>query len=191
MEDLYQLEKTFTKLNFAETPISKGEYEKCVFKNCNFFKGNLAEFIFIDCDFISCDLSMIEISSAAFNNAQFIDCKILGVHFETCNDFGFSVKFENCILDHSSFLGIKMNKTNFISCKMEEVDFAKSDLTNSVFTDCDLKRAMFNRTNLTKADLSTSYNFSIDPEINKIKRAKFSVNNLSGLLDKYEIVIKN
>ncbi|MBZ0182146.1 MAG: pentapeptide repeat-containing protein [Melioribacteraceae bacterium] len=191
MEDLYQLEKTFNKINFTETPISKGEYEKCVFKNCNFFKGNLAEFIFIDCEFISCNLSMIEISSAAFNNAQFIDCKILGVHFETCNDFGFSVRFENCILDHSSFLGIKMNKTNFISCKMEEVDFAESDLTNSVFTDCDLKRAMFNRTNLTKADLSTSYNFSIDPEINKIKRAKFSVNNLSGLLDKYEIVIKN
>lgn len=191
MEDRYQLEKTFNKINFAEAPISKGEYEKCVFKNCNFFKGNLAEFIFIDCDFISCDLSMIEISSAAFNNVQLIDCKILGVHFETCNDFGFSVRFENCILDHSSFLGIKMNKTNFISCKMEEVDFAESDLTNSVFTDCDLKRAMFNRTNLTKADLSTSYNFSIDPEINKIKRAKFSVNNLSGLLDKYEIVIKN
>jgi uncharacterized protein YjbI with pentapeptide repeats len=191
MEYQYQLEKTFTKLDFAETPISKGEYEKCVFKNCNFFKGNLAEFVFIDCEFISCDLSMIEVSSTTFNNAQFFDCKILGVHFEQCNDFGFSVKFENCILNHSSFFGIKMNKTIFTSCNMEEVDFTESDLSNSVFTECDLERTVFNRTNLTKTDLSTSYNFSIDPENNKIKRAKFSVNNLSGLLNKYEIVIMN
>jgi len=40
-----------------------------------------------------------------------------------------------------------------------------------------------------KADFRTAYNFSIDPEVNKINRAKFSSMNLAGLLSKYDIEI--
>ena len=39
------------------------------------------------------------------------------------------------------------------------------------------------------ADFTTAHNYSIDPEINKIKKAKFSLSQLPGLLDKYDIVI--
>jgi len=51
-------------------------------------------------------------------------------------------------------------------------------------------RAIFSHTNLERADLRTSYNFTIDPEMNRIRKAKFSLNNLPGLLDKYELDIK-
>jgi hypothetical protein len=52
-----------------------------------------------------------------------------------------------------------------------------------------LLNSTFSNTNLEKADLSTSINFSIDPEKNKLKKAKFSVSGLVGLVAKYNIDI--
>jgi uncharacterized protein YjbI with pentapeptide repeats len=72
---------------------------------------------------------------------------------------------------------------------LEDVEFAETDLSNAIFIDCDLSRAMFDRTNLEAADLRGAVNFSLDPELNKIKKAKFSAQNIAGLLDKYKIII--
>jgi len=69
------------------------------------------------------------------------------------------------------------------------VDFSECDLTGAIFDECDLSRATFDRTTLVKVNFRTSYNFSIDPEINLLKKAKFSLTNISGLLDKYDIEI--
>jgi len=63
-------------------------------------------------------------------------------------------------------------------------------LTSSVFDNCNLLQAVFDRTILEKADLRNSYNYSIDPEINRIKKARFSILGISGLLDKYDIDIE-
>ncbi len=38
-------------------------------------------------------------------------------------------------------------------------------------------------------DFRTSFNYSIDPQLNRIKKAKFSLPGIAGLLDKYDIVI--
>ncbi|WP_419802798.1 hypothetical protein [Mucilaginibacter sp.] len=40
-----------------------------------------------------------------------------------------------------------------------------------------------------EADFSSAYNFSIDPENNRIKKAKFSVAGLPGLLEKFGLKI--
>ncbi len=69
------------------------------------------------------------------------------------------------------------------------MDFTACDLTDSSFHQCDLTRATFDRTILEKADFRTSYNYTLDPEANRIKKAKFSVAGVSGLLQKYDIVI--
>ncbi len=37
---------------------------------------------------------------------------------------------------------------------------------------CDLNRAVFDNSILEKADFRTSLNYSIDPELNRIKKAK-------------------
>jgi hypothetical protein len=52
-----------------------------------------------------------------------------------------------------------------------------------------LTGARFENTIIEKADLRTSYNYSIDPENNRIKKAKFSLAQIAGLLDKYNIEI--
>ena len=58
-----------------------------------------------------------------------------------------------------------------------------------MFDECDLSRAAFDNTIMEKADFRTSYNYSIDPERNKVRKAQFSFPHVVGLLDKYDIEI--
>jgi len=84
---------------------------------------------------------------------------------------------------------MKIKKTIFRDTKLEEVDFTECDLPGSVFENCDLARATFDHTILEKADFTTSFNYSLDPEINRIKKARFSLPDVIGLLHKYDIEI--
>lgn len=49
--------------------------------------------------------------------------------------------------------------------------------------------AVFENKKLEKADLRTTLNYSIDPDINSLKEARFSWPGIAGLLGKYDIVI--
>jgi uncharacterized protein YjbI with pentapeptide repeats len=73
---------------------------------------------------------------------------------------------------------------------MISVDFMGCDLTEALFDNCNLRRAVFIDTVANKADFSTSYDFTIDPEKSKLKKAVFSTDGLKGLLGKYDIVVK-
>jgi len=70
------------------------------------------------------------------------------------------------------------------------VDFSQADLTEAVFEQCDLLGAVFDFTTLVKTDFRTSFNYSIHPENNKIKKARFSREGIAGLLDRYDIIIE-
>ena len=123
------------------------------------------------------------------NNIVFNDCKLLGLHFDSCSEFLFTVTFNNCQLDLSSFFKRKMKNTRFQHSSLREVDFSEADLTGAIFDKCDLSGALFDHTNIEKADFRTAFNYSIDPEINQIKKAKFSATGIAGLLTKYNIEI--
>jgi fluoroquinolone resistance protein len=124
------------------------------------------------------------------NGTIFQECKILGVSFENCQESLFQVKFEKCILNFSSFFKRNLKKIAFRYCTMQETDFTNADLTSAIFDHCDLTNAKFEQTILEKADLRSAFNYSINPEINRIKKAKFSLQGIAGLLDKYDIVIE-
>lgn len=83
-----------------------------------------------------------------------------------------------------------MKKTKFANCSMKEVDFSGVDLSMSVFENCDLLGTVFKYANLEKVDFRTSYNYAFDPEVNKIKQARFSYSGIAGLLGKYNIDIE-
>ena len=101
-----------------------------------------------------------------------------------------SLDFKDCQLNFSSFYKLKLKATQFLNCSLQEVDFTETELTNSVFDNCDLSRAIFEYSVLEKSDFRTAYNYSIDPETNRIDKAKFSTSGLSGLLEKYNIEIE-
>lgn len=186
MKETYIHDKTFDRNDLP----TKGEYENCIFHNCNFANSDLSEFKFIDCTFNGCNFSLVKLNKTTFHDVKFKDCKMLGLRFDTCNEFRLSFSFDGCQLNHSSFYKTKVKKTVFKNSQLQETDFSEADLTSSVFDNCNLIQAVFDHTILEKADFRTSYNYSIDPEINRIKNAKFSIFGVSGLLDKYDIEIE-
>jgi uncharacterized protein YjbI with pentapeptide repeats len=190
MKMILHEDKAFDNIDYAEKEVTGREFIKCRFKGCNFSNGNLAGNEFVDCQFIECNLSMTKIGTTSLKNVFFKNCKLIGVDFSNCKDFLFSVGFENCILDYTSFFGKKLKNTVFKKCSIKEVNFTDSDLTNSVFPDCDLSRTQFEHTNLNGVDFTSAYNYTIDPELNRMKNARFSMNGVAGLLSKYGIIIE-
>lgn len=190
MEQSFICDKNFSKTNFKEIPLKKGEYECCQFQDCNFSETDLSGFIFTECQFVQCDISLVTTKNTIFRDSKFLNCKMLGLHFEDCNEFGLTISFENCTLNHSMFYKTSIKKTIFKSSRLQEVDFSECDLTDSTFDECDLSGAIFDNTILEKVDFKTSYNFIIDPDKNRLKKTKFSSDSLSGLLNKYDIIIE-
>ena len=196
MEQLF-IEKTFDKIDFTQIPLSKGEYEYCNFVKCDFSKSDLSDIEFLECKFSGCNLSLIILNRTSLKDVKFKDCKMVGVNFGNCNEFGFVVHFDTCTFNHSLFSNttapvkkrVKFRHTVFKNSILHEVDFTECDLTSAVFDRCDLARTIFDRTILEKADFRNSFNYSIDPELNRIKKAKFSLSGIAGLLVKYDLEI--
>ncbi len=184
-------EKFFDRINYTEQRLQVDEYENCRFINCNFHEVNLLNFTFRECHFENCDFSLSQLKNTALNNCHFKGSKMLGVQFDECNPFLFSVGFENCMLNLAVFYKVKLKKTRFINCSLQETDFTESDLSFAVFEKCDLYRAVFLHSNLESVDFRTAIRYSLDPEMNRIKKAKFSKNGIEGLLDKYGISIED
>jgi len=182
-------EQVFEKKDYTAQDLEKGIYELCTFKNCDFSNSDLSKIQFIECEFYDCNLSSTNLFETGFQNVLFHGCKLMGLHFEKCSEFAFSIKVRHSQLNHSSFYQLKLPNTVFNSSKLEAVDFTECDLSHSIFTNCDLLDAIFDHTILEKADFKDAYNFIIDPENNRMKGAKFSLKTVKGLLSKYNISI--
>jgi len=189
MERVYIESKEYKGINFVEKGLAAGEYENCTFHACILSNLVLSDIRFLDCKFEECDLSLAKISGTSFQNVKFKNSKLLGMHFDECNKFLFSVSFDACQLNLSSFYKLTLKNMISNNCELKEVDFTEANLTNSIFNNCNLYGAIFENTILEKADFRNSYNFIIDPEINKIRNSKFSLNTIGGLLNKYDIEI--
>jgi len=186
---MYFDDQTYEKQNFGAEPLPKGNYENCRFRLCNFTEADLKQINFTDCVFEECNLSMAKLISTQLNGIKFVNCKILGTRFEHSNPFLLSVAFSDCVLNMSSFYQMKLRKTVFKNCILKETDFTEADLQEAVFDNCDLSGAAFSYTQLQKADFRTAFNYALDPERNKLAKARFSKDGLQGLLGKYGIII--
>jgi len=190
MNDLLHEDKIFEGIDFTAKNAARREFVDCVFINCHFEKADLSNNDFMDCQFKTCNLSLAIVENTGFKNVAFTGCKLIGTDFSRCNNFNFAVSFENCPLDYCSFFQKKMKKAVFKDCSLKEADFSETDLTQANFSHCDLMNASFVRSILEKADFRTASNYGLDPELNKMKKAKFSFPGIAGLLLKYDIEIE-
>lgn len=180
----------FKKEDYTTLPLKAWEYDGCTFVNCNFFESNISNTTMRNCTFQNCDLSLVKTSWSTFDMVQFIDCKMVGFRLDLCSAFLLWVSFENCILKYAQFLNLPLKETKFIKCDLQEVDLTGANLWSCIFDGCNFLGAIFQRTNLEKADMSSSFNYIIDPENNTITKAKFSYTWIAGLLTKYDIEIE-
>lgn len=175
------------KTDFSTERLLK-TYESVEFRSCTF--TDLSGINFTDCLFTSCNLSNAEVGKCKMQDIKFKDCKLIGINFFQTLDFGFAIEFENCLLDYASFAQKKMNKSAFKNCKLHGVNFSQSDLSKITMANCDLLDAIFDYTNLSGIDFTTNINFIIDPQLNQVKKTKFSSASLAGLLARFEIIIE-
>src|SRR6476659_8923754 len=175
MERNYIEDQNFANKDFSTIPLPVAVYENCQFSHCNFH---------------NCNLAASNFSKTVFRDVVFKDSKLVGLHFENCDSFLISMAFENCNLQLSSLYGLKLKKTHFNNCMLHEVDFTDADFSGTSFNNTDLSNASFYNTNLEGADLRTASNYAIDPEVNRIQRARVSINGLPGLLLKYKIRVE-
>lgn len=189
IESVSNENQVFDKINYAEAPLTEKQFTDCSFRNCDFSNCNFAFNTFVDCIFEECNLSMIKLNTTTLNNVVFKNCKVLGVNFSEATDSLFKVTFDVSVLDYASFSRKKMCKTKFYTSSLKDVSFTQANLSGSLFDDCDLLGAIFNKSDLTATNFSTSYNFIIDPELNNVKKAVFSVAGVMGLLEKYQIKV--
>jgi fluoroquinolone resistance protein len=189
MDGLSHEDKTFEKIVYTGKAIKGREFDNCTFKKCDFSNSDFSLNRFRDCTFEACNLSMMKLEGSTLSNAVFKHCKAVGVNFSECDSFLFSVRFESCLLDYASFMRKKMPKTHFLQTTLKDVSFIQANLSGSLFDETDLAGAIFNETDLTSANLVTAYNYTIDPELNVIKKASFASAGLHGLLARYNIKI--
>lgn len=180
----------FKGKDYTTSAFARGEYENCTFTGCNFSGTDLTGVVFTECEFTDCNFSNAKCKGTGFKEVFFKDCKLMGLNFSIADPFLMAMNFTDCYLNLSSFYQLKLKKSRFINCNLQEADLTETDFTEASFTNCDFKHAIFENTVLEKADLRSSINYSIDPEQNRIKKAKFSLPAVTGLLDKFNIVIE-
>jgi fluoroquinolone resistance protein len=184
------LDKVYTNIDFSKVHSLDDEFDNCTFLNCNFSGLNMTAKVFYETVFEACDMSNANLNNTSFQDVSFINCKLLGLRFDACKTFLLEFKFTDSSLNYSSFFGLKIPKTIFKNCNLTEVDFSEADLNNTNFEGSNLLGAMFSNTILEVADFRNTANFSIDPELNYIRKAKFSGDSLFGLLYKYNLQIE-
>lgn len=186
----YIIDNEFKNVIFNENDIKFKDFENCTFLNCDFRNCEFKTVTFIDSNFFDCNFQDTKINYVSLRGVFFTKCNFTSVNFAMTDQVIYEFNFTDCLLDYAQFYALKLKKMQFINCSMVAVDFMASDLTEVVFDNCNLRRAVFIDTIANKANFSTSYDYIIDPEKNKLKKAQFSIEGLKGLLMKYDIVVK-
>ncbi|MEE1898445.1 pentapeptide repeat-containing protein [Flavobacterium rakeshii] len=186
----YILDTQINNTVFGPDDIMYKDYERCTFTDCDFTQCNYLGVAFTDCEFINCNFAEAKINYVSFRDVMFTGCNFTGVNFAMVDDLLFKFEFKECILDYTKFYTLKMRGTVFTGCQIIASDFMNADITDVIFDNCNLHKSVFLDTIANKVDFSTSYNYTIDPEKNKLKKAIFSESGLKGLLTKHEIIIR-
>jgi len=186
-------DRTFRALDLRGLRFEAVELAGCRFERCRLNEATLAGCAFEECTFADSDLSVMRVPDSRFIEVSFARCKLLGVDWTQIRDSGSklrrSVTFEACVLDLCSFGELALEGASLRRCSAHEADFSGADLSNADCREADFAGARFQNTNLSGADLTLARNYRIDPLLNKVRRARFSLPEALTLLDPFEIEI--
>jgi len=186
-------DQEFKELNLDGTKINSSEFIDCEFINCSFVESEFKQCRFVNCDFKYCDLSLSKVPGSLFNYTCFENSKIIGVNWAQADwpisDLGQPISFLKSAINHSTFIGLSLKSIQIIDCAAVDVDFREADLSKSDFSGSDLSESLFIHTNLSEANLSQARNYLIDPGLNDLKKAKFSLPEAMSLLYNMDIIL--
>lgn len=187
------IDQVIVENDLERSQIHSSDFIDCKFSNCSWIESEFRNCRFINCTFHECDLSLLKVPECTFSGVQFIGSKIIGVNWAQADWTKHSLKdpfqFTNCVLSHSTFIGLKMREVQFRECVAKNVDFRETNLSQAIFSGTDLSESLFSNTDLSGADLSLARNYIIDPIQNNVKQARFSLPEAMSLLYSMDIIL--
>ena len=175
--------------DFTDVNLQGFSFDKVIFKQCKFINTNWGNATFSDCHFFECNISLVSLNNCQFNNVVFDQCKLIGLDFFKCQKIILSPQFTNSILHTCDFKQLSLKKILFTGSILKNVLFTATDLSEADFSHADLVGTVFEKCILIKADFRSAKNYSIDPRINTIKKARFSMPEVLKLLAYFDIDI--
>ncbi len=186
-------------MSFIENQTFKSEdevvFQEAEFVNCTFLSIDASNSIFNtakfeDCIFDSCNLSNCKWNDAQLQNVRFSNCKMIGNSFEGAKPFLLEIHFKDCAVNLSSFYGLTLKECSLLKSNFSECEFSDGNFSGSNFQESIFSGAVFLNTNLADCDFRYCLDYAIDPVQNRIKQAKFSASEISGLLHSFQIKIE-
>ncbi len=181
-------QESFADLSSSKEDVQSRIFEECEFKNCTFIETNFVKCKFLNCQFADCVLSAVKPLNSRFAGVAFRRSKTIGFDWPKAMKVE-KLEFENCQINYSNFRLVKIAKIKILDCEAKEVDFIETDMSGGDFRNTDFERSVFFKTNLTGADFRGARNYKIDARNNVVKKARFSVPEVLGLLSGLEIFI--
>lgn len=181
--------KAGTLTGSDQPPASGCEYERILFTGQNLSAVDFSRAAFSECGFKNCQLTNNSLTNCKLQRVQFTGCKLQGLDFSQCHPFLLRLLFTDCLLFSCAFPQMDLQQTVFKDCSLKECDFVKTDLRKAEFDNCALPGTVFRECNLGSADFRTAREYRIDPNQNKLKKAKFSYPEVAGLLFGLDIEI--
>ncbi len=196
MTDFKDKHTAYFSEDFVSLDLSQREMSALVFEDCTFDACNLSETIFNECDlrdcrFVNCNLSVVKVKASTFSGIIFDTCKIIGIDWTRASWPSIALqtplKFYKCVMNDSSFFGLKMKDLVIKECQAQSVDFREGHFQGANFVKTDLSDSLFMQTDLEHSDFTDATHYAIDIRFNKVTQAKFSRFEALNLLALLEI----
>ncbi|HUV26684.1 MAG TPA: pentapeptide repeat-containing protein [Anaerolineales bacterium] len=186
-------DQEFKDLHLDGIQINSSDFVDCTFSDCSFVESGFKKCRFVNCDFKRCDLSLTRVPESIFNSTSFEDSKIIGVNWAqadwSISELGKPISFLKSAISHCTFIGLSLKGIQVVDCAAVDVDYREADLSRADFSGSDLSASLFMHTNLSEANLSRARNYAIDPGLNELKEAKFSLPEAMSLLYSMNITL--
>jgi len=173
----------------CDEDIEEVSFTQCVFRNCSFQSCRFVDCVFDDCEFIQCNLSLVEFIRPILSDVRFFDSKMVGLDWSRILGF-LAATVEGCIMRDNVFMNMNLSKKRFTSCDLSGSTFSNTKLNHTIFDDCDLSQCQFHQTDLRFANFSTSRNYFIKAESNRLGKTVFSLPEATSLLANLDIVLE-
>jgi fluoroquinolone resistance protein len=185
----YFVDETFDEVEAVGINLSGKEFERCVFRRCKLSESRWARAKFEQCRFEDCDLARIVPRGVSLSGVAFTNSRLMGVDW---TELGLvpSMSFDGCDLRYASFVKAKLQKTSLVNCVARESTFVDTDLSAANFSDTDLTGATFQGCTFAKADFTKAVGFAFDPQANRVKGARVSVDAAIAFVQSFGVAVE-
>ncbi|MCC8166074.1 MAG: pentapeptide repeat-containing protein [Planctomycetes bacterium] len=177
-----------------DADIRKATYVECRFENCHFDTMALVDVVLTNCVFSDCVFRNVDVSGLRLQNTVFHTVACIGIDWSevghTGKLFPLFKEISGCTLKFNSFYKTKLSKTPIVGSALLDCAFIGCDLTGCVFRESDFLNTNFQDCDLSNADFRQARNYRINTASNRLRKARFSVPEVFGLLDNLDIVIE-